>query len=66
MAIFSSGHNEGCVHWSERKLYGMYDYIAPPDGALTHILTKGSLIKDPLEMVLTFQLYQPVRIVEAK
>lgn len=35
-------------------------------GALTQILTKGGSIKVPSETVLTFQLDQPVQIVEAK
>src|SRR5215471_13278056 len=35
-------------------------------GALTQILTKGGSIRVPAETVLTFQLDQPVRIVEAK
>jgi hypothetical protein len=35
-------------------------------GALTQILTKGSAIRVPAETVLTFQLSQPVQIVEAK
>jgi hypothetical protein len=35
-------------------------------GALTQIATKGGSIKVPSETVLTFQLEQPVRIVQAK
>lgn len=35
-------------------------------GALTQILTKGGSIRVPAETVLTFQLDQPVRIVESK
>jgi hypothetical protein len=35
-------------------------------GALTQILTKGGSIKVPAETVLTFQLDNPVQIVEAK
>jgi hypothetical protein len=35
-------------------------------GALTQVLTKGHSIRVPAETVLTFQLDQPVRIVEAQ
>ena len=35
-------------------------------GAVTQVATKGSSIKVPAETVLTFQLDQPVQIVEAK
>ena len=35
-------------------------------GALTEILTKGGSIKIPAETVMTFQLEQPLRIVERK
>lgn len=35
-------------------------------GALTQILTKGGSIRVPAETVLTFQLDQPVKIVESK
>jgi hypothetical protein len=35
-------------------------------GVLTQVLTKGGSIKVPAETVLTFQLDQPVQIVEAK
>lgn len=35
-------------------------------GALTQVLTKGGSIKVPAETVLTFQLDQPVKIVEAQ
>jgi len=35
-------------------------------GAVTQVATKGGAIKVPAETLLTFQLYKPVQIVEAK